>query len=236
MAITRIQSTTASGNSVSTLNVVFGAAPTKGNILLVAAMNSAAGSTCTMRPNSSANITWTVYCSINGSGGTLTLAVGRVITSSASATVGLAFDAARPTAAVGVEYSGLNITPDLQTTGSGNNTVTIAATPGNVNFNNELVILAGGLQGQWAATNSHTYTQTGTCTGGSVVAQINTNNNTAGGDRACGITECFPTTTIGNSPGIPSMSNTSGQWAALYMSFGQSVAGLRLAGHGGLAA
>ncbi len=102
-----------------------------------------------------------------------------------------------------------------------------------MNFNNELVIVTAGLQGQWATTSANPFSAP---TLGSIVAQINTNNNGAGLDRAACLVEYFTTATIGNNAGTPSLTCTSGQWASVGMTFHVSTAGLRLAGHGGLAA
>lgn len=203
-AITRVQSATANSgaSNVATLNLVLGAAPTNGNLLILAV---GLGNGVPILESSS-DITWTVRINVQAvATRNVFIFIGRVRTGSASATITVGSSVTSSIAIVGDEYSGFtNPRMDRSMGGGGSSASAASGTTPTTASANELWIgalsssFAGGTTFS-APTNSFT-----------IVGQTNSSLSTSQ-DRTVALLELIVSST-GTANAGATVGN--GQWGA----------------------
>lgn len=119
IAFVQAKAATSGASNVSTINVVFDAAPANGNVIFL--LTSSGGGFC--RIASDANITWFAAAPYGGGSSTfLQPFIGIVKTGSASATITVDTTSSTSLVAVAAEFSGVSPTPDRLTFSSAFNT------------------------------------------------------------------------------------------------------------------
>ncbi len=166
MAIARVQSAknNSGASSVTTLNVVFGGAPTDGNIVVLAASGNGV-----MSILSTSGITWLAANITNSSVICGTIGLGRVF-SGASATITVNQVSSVGMSIVAVEYSGTNIRQDRAISATGTSVSPASGATSTTTSSNELWVgaLFGRLQATFSApTNSFSIVDQDTSTIGS---------------------------------------------------------------------
>lgn len=214
--ITRVQSKTATtGGTNGALNLVLDAAPTNGNLLILAAIGSVAAGGPLIA--STADITW-IPAAKFATTSEIIIFIGYVRTGSASATIALTQPTTQPIAAVCAEYSGFTSARfDRSAFASGSSTSPSSGATSTTRTAAELWIGAIGQRGQNTATFS--------APGGSfaIVGQTGTTNNTANNDRSVCLLE-----QIAAGTGTPTASATSDQnngWSAYCLTFDEAATG-----------
>ena len=226
---TRIQSAVAnSGASTGTVatSVTLSSSPTAGNYLVLAAsVNAGTVPALTDDPN----VGWTIYLRTGASGSTAFIAVGQVFsgasaTQTVTATAGIAL--------VLAEYSGDDFVVDRVASATASSATCASGTTGTTSVANGLWVSAIGTRATGGATFS---APTNSFT---IVDQTKTSLSTTS-DRSVCLLEFFPSSTATASTGVTASGSGvyAGVIATLYeVTSGSSGGGMRLAGHGGLAA
>lgn len=215
--ITQVQSKTASsgGTNAASLSLVFDTQPTAGNVLIIAANNSASGLNM-LRITEQAGLSWTVYTR-SGSSGSICLFVGRVSSTIASSTITLTGPSG-PMAAVGAEYTGsvgaLRLDRQAAATASSGTAVASGATE-TTSTAAELWVGGGTARGNGTLT----YTQSGSW---AIVGQTGTTNNTANADVTVALVQQIVSGT--STPNAAMTSSASGHWAAAILTFDETPA------------
>lgn len=210
-AITRVQSQTANTGATASntnLNLVFGAAPTAGNIvvLAVAAGNVAGGCNVT-----GTNIEFYVE-NVMGSGGCpIFLVIGRVF-ASASATITVNPSSGGAIAIAGAEYSGSGLLRlDKVQWAVGSSTSAASGATATTTTANELWVGALGHRN----TNGSTFSAP--TNSFSIVGQTNTTINTSNNDRSVALVERIVSSTGTANAGATI--SVTGNWGAFVATF-----------------
>lgn len=215
-AITRVQSKTATsgGSAVASLNLVFDAAPTNGNFIVIAA--SAQAANVGMSVDSDANITW--FGNSKGTNAIVTVLIGQVKTASASATVTINLLSTTNVAvcAVGAEYSGItNILIDRTAASTGTGTAVDTGTTSSTTIGNELLVAGVAVRGSGgpvlsSPTNSF-----------NLIAQAST-TVTSVNDKTVGLLDKIVSSTGTANTGVTS--GVSGAWAGHIVTIAEAPA------------
>lgn len=223
--ITRVQSKAANTGAVSgtTLSVVLDAAPTAGNVLVMAI----AGSGTQMRVTCP-NVVW-LHLPVNGTSATYsTIAIGRVF-SSASATITITGTSNGGIAAAGAEYSGISNIFDKAIDATSTGTDVASGATATTTTANQLWI------GAFAHRASNGVTYSSPTNGFSIVGQDKTTFGTTS-DRTAALLEKIVSST--GTPDAGATSSASGVWVAQVLTLEELVAagggGSIFAGEGGV--
>jgi hypothetical protein len=213
MAIARVQSKTANSGAVgvTSLNLVFDAAPTAGN-LLVLVVGSNAGSPTV---DSGSGVSWVLIQKLGASNTLQSVFVGRVY-SGASATVTVNLSSSVSIAIAAAEYSGIGSAFDREVGATGNSTTPDSGATGTTSSANQLWI------GAMTARQTSGVTFSSPTGGFAIVVQDKTSAGSTG-DRAVCLLEQIVSST--GTPDAGATISASSVWVAQVLTFEVASAG-----------
>jgi hypothetical protein len=237
MAIARVQSvssTTAAGAAATSLSLVFGAATTDGNVVMVAVNSTSVGQ---VKVTSAHGLFSDVTPQgINTSGTANQVRIFHGIMTGSDQLITIAFIASSRAAAVAVEYSGSHITQsDIPT-----NVQSLTATPNTAaitNSNaNSLYVAALGQKGVNVATTNNAWCSAPT-NSFNIVDQNTTSVNSGNAEFAVVYLDSIVSTSSARNVAVTSALGSL-QSSGIMATFQEILTGggIRTAGHGGLAA
>lgn len=222
-AVTQVQSATGTtgATNAQTVTATLGSEPVAGNVLIAACTWSQTTHT-RIATTDFGSMVWMQWEINNTVSGALWVFVGHCRTSGFGTTLTFSDPNAatnRPMVCVVAEYSGLNIRLDAKSSATGNSTTPSGGIPPNSLTSSDLAISFLGCQGQYATTGANPFSSP--TNSYAIVAQQNTNNNTANNDRAICMMERFLTSAIPQGGGA---TITSNQWTGMGLTFYQTLA------------